>query len=50
MKRNVGSKGLCGIAMAPSYPIKNSPNPAPGYTYTNTYKYIHFMPIHTCED
>ena len=30
MKRNVGSGGICGIAMAASYPIKTSPNPAPG--------------------
>jgi KDEL-tailed cysteine endopeptidase len=31
MKRNVkDKKGLCGIAMAASYPVKTSPNPKQG--------------------
>jgi C1A family cysteine protease len=29
LKRNVGKEGMCGIAMAPSYPLKTSPNPKP---------------------
>ena len=44
MKRNVGKSGLCGIAMAASYPIKSSPNPAPGkyvlYDHIKYYNYV----------
>ena len=33
MKRGVGKQGLCGINMAPSYPVKTTPNPVPGKRY-----------------
>ena len=29
LKRDVGKEGMCGIAMAASYPLKTSPNPSP---------------------
>lgn len=32
MKRNVGRKGICGIAMQPSYPIAGDAPPSPGPT------------------
>lgn len=30
MKMGVSKEGICGIAMAASYPVKTSPNPPPG--------------------
>lgn len=32
MKRNVTEKGVCGINMDPSFPVKTSPNPVPAPT------------------